>query len=110
MSRESENKESSADEILEFKKHWGNKLPIIIVPTKYYNTPAEVFRTAGFSIVIWANHLIRAEVHVMQDIAKRIFESQSIAGLEQSIVSVDEIFRLQNAEELLKAEKRYAQY
>jgi phosphoenolpyruvate phosphomutase len=29
----------NAAEILEFKKEWGNRLPLVIVPTKYYTTP-----------------------------------------------------------------------
>jgi len=53
------------DEILAFKKEWGGRCPVAIVPTKYYATPTEVFRQAGFSVVIWANHLLRATVTIM---------------------------------------------
>ena len=42
------------DEILTFKEEWGNRCPVVIIPTKYYATPTEVFRQASFSIVIWA--------------------------------------------------------
>ncbi|HOV38904.1 MAG TPA: phosphoenolpyruvate mutase, partial [Spirochaetales bacterium] len=51
---------SVPDEVLAFKQEWGDRAPVVIVPTKYYATPTEVFREYGFSIVIWANHLLRS--------------------------------------------------
>lgn len=36
-----------ADEIFAFMKEWGNRLPVVIVPTKYYATPTDSFREAG---------------------------------------------------------------
>jgi phosphoenolpyruvate phosphomutase len=100
-------KRSQADEILEFMRVWGNRAPVIIVPTKYYSTPVEVFRNAGVSVAIWANHMIRAAVQAMQQIAARIEREQSLLDVEDRIASVDEIFRLQGADELLAAERRY---
>ena len=34
----------NAAEILAFNKEWGDRLPLVIVPTKYYTTPTEAFR------------------------------------------------------------------
>ena len=48
-------KSSKPDEVLSFKKEWGDRLPVIIVPTTYYTTPTDIFRDAKFSIIIWAN-------------------------------------------------------
>src|SRR4029077_14606081 len=45
------------DEIVTFAKECARRGPLVIVPTKYYSTPTEVFRKAGISTVIWANHL-----------------------------------------------------
>ena len=98
---------STADEILAFMKEWGNRCPVVIVPTMYYNTPVEEFEKAGVSLVIWANHLLRASITALQETAARIYSSQSIAEIESEVVSVKEIFRLQNAQELEEAEKRY---
>jgi phosphoenolpyruvate phosphomutase len=66
-----------------------------------------VFRAAGISLVIWANHLIRAAVDAMQETAARIHTDQSLVEVEDQIASVKEIFRLQGAEELAAAERRY---
>ena len=95
------------DEILAFKKEWGGRCPVAIVPTKYYATPTEVFRQAGFSIVIWANHLLRATVTIMQKTAYILKEKENLLSIEDRIAPVAEVFRLQGAAELQEAEKRY---
>lgn len=48
-----------------FMKEWGDRCPVVIVPTKYYSTPTKVFRDLKISTVIWANHLMRSAVNVM---------------------------------------------
>ena len=95
------------DEILAFKREWGDRCPVVIVPTKYYTTPTEVFRQAGFSIVIWANHLLRATVTIMQKTAHTLKEKENLLSIEDRIAPVSEVFRLQGAAELQEAEKRY---
>jgi len=95
------------DEILAFMREWGQTCPVVIVPTMYYDTPTQVFEDAGVSLVIWANHQLRASIAAMQQAVRRIFEARSIESLESEIVPVEEIFRLQDADELARAEKRY---
>lgn len=98
---------SRPDEVLAFKKEWADRSPVIIVPTKYYRTPAEVFREAGFSMVIWANMILRSALLPMKETAAHLAKEQSLLTLNDRIASVGEIFRLQGAEELEEAEKRY---
>jgi len=98
---------SAPDEVLAFKKEWGDRLPVVIVPTKYYSTPTEVFRRYGFSVAIWANQVLRAAVTEMQRVARTIVKAESLMGVEDSVVSVAEIFRLQGEKELEEAERRY---
>jgi phosphoenolpyruvate phosphomutase len=98
---------SKPDEIVTFAKEWARRSPLVIVPTRYYSTPTEVFRQAGISTVIWANHLVRAAASAMQSVAKEIFESQTLVNVEDRIVPVNEIFRLQDADEYSAAERIY---
>ncbi|KJB95498.1 phosphoenolpyruvate phosphomutase [Skermanella aerolata KACC 11604] len=100
-------KRSSAAEILSFMEHWGQRCPVVIVPTMYYATPTEAFREAGVSTVIWANHNIRAAISAMRDVTGRIHREQSLAGLERDLPTVKDIFRLTGQDELNEAEKRY---
>ncbi|MGX5851208.1 phosphoenolpyruvate mutase [Mesorhizobium sp. PL10] len=96
-----------ADEILAFANGWNNKLPVVIVPTKYYNTPVSTYRDAGISTVIWANHMMRAAIASMRDICGRIQAEESIAGIEDEVAALDELFELMNYSELSAAEEKY---
>jgi len=98
---------SKPDQILTFMKEWHEPCPVIIVPTMYYATPTTVFEEAKISMVIWANHLVRASISAMQDIAKKIYTEQSLLTVEDEIVPVREVFRLQDAETLKTAENAY---
>jgi phosphoenolpyruvate phosphomutase len=98
---------SRPDEVLSFMKEWGDRSPVIIVPTKYYTTPTEVFQQAGFSIVIWANMILRSAIKAMRQTAEQIGAEESVINIEDDIVPVSEIFRLQRAEEFEEAEKLY---
>lgn len=100
-------KRATADQIVEFMQNWKHKCPVVIVPTTYYKTPTSVYQEAGVSLVIWANHLLRASIKAMQQTAARIYEEQSIGSIEAEVVTVKEIFRLQGAAELEEAEKVY---
>ena len=100
-------KKSTADEIFAFAKAWNNRCPVVIVPTKYYATPTEAFRQAGISVAIWANHNLRAAIAAMRDASRRIRREESIAGVEKTVVSVQEVFELSGNDELAEAEKRY---
>lgn len=53
---------SHCKEIEAFCKEWKNRHPVIIVPTKYYTTPTDTFREWEVSMVIWANHNMRAAI------------------------------------------------
>lgn len=98
---------SRPTEVLAFQKEWAGRTPVVIVPTKYHGTPTEVFREAGFSMAIWANHLLRSAVVAMQDTAQTIFRDQNLQSVEDRIAPVKELFRLQGASELQAAEERY---
>ncbi|MCX6049055.1 MAG: phosphoenolpyruvate mutase [Chloroflexi bacterium] len=100
-------KKSNPDEILAFMAAWKDRCPVVIVPTMYFSTPVEEFEKAGVSLVIWANHLMRASITAMQQTAAKIFEARSLMPVEKQIASVKEIFRLQDADELQAAEERY---
>src|SRR3989344_5573886 len=100
-------KRPDAKEISDFMTEWARRHPIVIVPTTYWQTPTDHFRAMGVSLVIWANQLLRASITAMQQTARVIHDQESLAGAEQQIASVAEIFRLQEAAELQQAEEKY---
>lgn len=98
---------SEPKDIRAFLDAWQNKGPVVLVPTTYYKTPVDEWRQRQVSLIIWANHSIRASVKAMQELTKHIYENQSTAGVEDKIVAVKELFRLTKDDELKKAEDRY---
>lgn len=100
-------KRSDDTEIQAFMKEWGSRLPVVIVPTKYYSVPTQKFIELGVSLVIWANHNLRAAIKAMQKTTKQIHQEQSLINIEPYVASVDEVFRLQGADELKQAEQKY---
>lgn len=100
-------KSARPDEVFAFLGEWANRLPVILIPTKYYATPTAAFREHRVAAVIWANHLLRGAIVRMQEIAGRIRREESVIGVEDSIASLGEVFRLQGDDELQAAEKRY---
>jgi len=100
-------KKSDADEVLTFSREWGGRCPVVVVPTKYPDTPTSVFEEAGVSVAIWANHNLRAAITSMRDVSRRIFRDHSIAGVERDVVSVSDVFELAGNDELADAERRY---
>ena len=98
---------SDPDEVLSFKKEWGGRSPVVIVPTKYYSTPTEIFEDHGFSLVIWANQLLRGAIPAMRRIASCIKDDRSVIRVEDEIAPIEEVFRIQDAGALRDAEKRY---
>ncbi len=100
-------KKTDASEIEAFMKEWGQNHPVIIVPTKYYSVPTDQFKDLGVSVAIWANHNLRAAIAAMQRASSEIYENETLINVEGKIVPVKEIFRIQGAEELKEAEKKY---
>jgi phosphoenolpyruvate phosphomutase len=93
--------------VIAFCAEWANRSPVVVVPTTYYTTPTDVFRSHSISVVIWANHLMRAAIKSMQSTASTIHDEESLLSIDDSIVPVTEIFRLQGAKQLQHAETMY---
>jgi len=100
-------KKSDASDIEAFMAEWAGRHPVVIVPTKYYSTPTVIFKGLGISLIIWANHSMRSAIAAMQRTAKKIYDNQNLMIVEDEIATVSEVFRLQGADELKEAEKKY---
>lgn len=101
-------RKSNADEVLAFMRTRQSRLPVVIVPTKYYRTPVSTYRNARISTVIWANHSVRAAIAAMRQVCRRIFDEDGVAGVEPSIAALDEVFELLRYDELARADSRYS--
>jgi phosphoenolpyruvate phosphomutase len=100
-------KARTADEVLAFAAEWGDRCPLVVVPTMYYATPTQRFRDAGISMVVWANHNLRAALTAMREVSRRVMEEQSLLSVEGGIASVRDVLELTGNHELAEAERRY---
>lgn len=100
-------KRSDVQEIEAFMKEWGNRLPVVIVPTKYYSVPTDRFRNLSISLAIWANHNLRSAIKAMQITTSQIHREESLVNVEGCVSPLEEVFRLQGADELSAAEETY---
>lgn len=92
-------KKDTVQDIREFMNKFDKRVPIIIIPTTYHREGKKVFEDLEISLVIWANHLTRASIRVMEDVAKKVYINQSVDCVENDIATMDDIFRLQNINE-----------
>ena len=98
---------STADQIKEFMQYWQNSAPIIIVPTTYESTPTSLFSQLGVSMVIWANHNLRASILAMRKVSQKLHTNQTISAIKGDISTLEDVFDLTATEELQKSEELY---
>jgi phosphoenolpyruvate phosphomutase len=84
-------------EVFEFVRRYrakDRKLPIVAVPSTYYDVTEQELQQAGVNIVIYANHLLRSAYPSMVATAKSILSNQSAREAHEHCLSIAEILRL----------------
>ena len=69
-------------------------LPLVSVPTSYNSVYDKELESAGFNIVIYANHLLRAAYPAMYKTAISILEHGRTEEIESDLMSIKDILRL----------------
>jgi len=101
-------KQKTPDEIVAFTERWPGTIPITLVPTAYPDLTEEKIRALGkISIVIYANHAIRAAVTAMREAFAQIRRDGGIHNVDRQIASVEDIFDLQRVGAMKAEEKKY---
>lgn len=101
-------KQKTPDEILSFCRAWPGRVPLVLVPTSYPKLSfADVAALGKVGLIICGNHAIRAAVAAMQSTFRRILAEGGIAGVENEIASVAEVFALQGDAKMREVEKAY---
>ena len=93
-------KSKKPDEILEFAEKYKllvqtlklNK-PLVCVPTTYNLITEDELSAAGFSIIIYANHLLRSAYQAMTKTAKTLLRKQRSLEVDPFCTPVREIFK-----------------
>jgi phosphoenolpyruvate phosphomutase len=84
-------------EVLEFSERFRSVHPavtLISVPTTYNVIRADDLRRAGFNVIIYANHMLRAAVKAMQEVSRDILRHGRTAEVEDRCVNLKEILHI----------------
>lgn len=88
---------SDGKEIMDFMKAF-NKLnynvPVISVPSAYNQFTEKELQDAGFSIVIYANHLLRSAFPAMQKTAESILRNTRSLEADEFCISIKEVLKI----------------
>jgi len=90
-------RESTPNQIFSFSKIFRKSKyykPMICVPSSYSKTYEKDLSKNGFSIVIYANHLLRASYMIMKKTASDILQFHRSYETEKNIVSVKDILNI----------------
>jgi phosphoenolpyruvate mutase len=90
-------KDISPKEILNFADKFKKKfseIPLIAVPSTYNSIKDYQLENAGFNIVIYANHMLRASYPAMQNVALEILKNGRSFESEKSLISIKNILEL----------------
>ena len=93
-------KEKDPAQIMEFAKHYtemtqklNSDKPMVCVPTTYNTITEDELSSAGFRIVIYANHLLRSANKAMEETARTILLNQRSFEADPICSPVREIFK-----------------
>jgi phosphoenolpyruvate phosphomutase len=90
-------RKKDGEEIIEFarlfREHYSS-VPLICVPTSYAHLTFDHLDSAGFNVVIYANHMLRSAYLAMKSVAEEILRNGRTLEIEPRCLGIDEILRL----------------
>lgn len=90
-------RQKSPSEVLTFAQHHKNEfpnIPLVCVPSSFNEITADELASAGFDVVIYANHLMRASYKAMHETAMGILKNDCSVKVEDKLISIKEILKL----------------
>jgi phosphoenolpyruvate phosphomutase len=100
-------KAPTAAEVLEFARRWSLETPLVIVPTTYASTPLQTLADAGFKLVIFANHPVRAAITGMRESLAQLRRHGTASLLDAHIASLEDVFDLVGVSRLTAEEQEF---
>jgi phosphoenolpyruvate phosphomutase len=85
---------SEPSEIIEFLQAWEGRRPIVISPTTYSHWSIVDAQEAGVSMIIYANHALRASVSAIRDMLSELHLRGEASSVESWMAPVKELFDL----------------
>jgi phosphoenolpyruvate mutase len=90
-------RQKDPSEVIEFAnkfRRYHPNIPLVCVPTTYNSTKEYDLEIAGFNIVIYANHLLRASYPAMKKVAENILLNERSSDVDNDLISVNTLLEL----------------
>ena len=100
-------KEKHPGEVLEFARRWDRSTPLVCVPTTYDDTTVTELHTAGFKVVIFANHGLRSAIRAMRETFATLRASGKARAVKDGIARMDDVYALVGVDEMKRQEEAY---
>jgi len=88
--------QATVDDIARFAEQWDRLTPLVCVPTTYNTASVDELARIGFTIVIFANHGLRASIRAAQEALGELRRAGRASALDDRIVPLSEVYRLVN--------------
>jgi len=101
-------KNEDPKEVIDFVTSWKEDVPLVIVPTTYYNfTEDKIRQYSQIKMVIYANHGIRTIVKSVSETFNEISKNGGTHTVVPKIAPVKEVFELQDTFVMKEEEKKF---
>ncbi|MGW3964158.1 isocitrate lyase/phosphoenolpyruvate mutase family protein [Amycolatopsis sp. NPDC005003] len=96
-----------AEKLFEFAERWTSPVPLVCVPTTFYEVTTKELEQAGFSLAIYANQGIRSQIAAVKRVLAQIRADGTSRQVEGEIAPVKEVFAMQRLDEVTELFQRY---
>jgi len=100
-------KAPTADEVLEFMRHWDRPTPVVVVPTLYPSVRIDDLESAGVKLVIFANQVLRGAMKGMQEVLATLARTRHLDSVTPQIVPLEEVYKHVGVSELKAYEAEF---
>ena len=100
-------KSKSPDEVFTFASRWDREAPLVCVPTIYKDTKVETLHQAGFKLIIFANHGLRAAIRAMSETFATLRAELYPGSVEDRIVPLERVYEIVGVDTMKQDEKAF---
>lgn len=100
-------KSSSFDELRRFAAAWDGRVPLVAVPTIYKDVTADDLAGAGFKLVIFANHGLRASIRAMREAFTALRRERRASAVDDRVCALEEVYALIGVPAMQEQEREF---
>lgn len=100
-------KSKEFDELQAFAHRWDREVPLVAVPTIYKHVHQDELERAGYKLVIFANHGLRASIKAMRETFAALRAGGRPAAVDDRVCSLQDVYGLVGEPQMKADEKAF---